>query len=314
MHFGWVIHNRSETGKREVMVRLAQRADRLNFDSIWVTDHIVVPTKVKSRYPYSATGAFPIQPQEDYLEPLTVLTYLAACTERVGLGVSVMILPHRNPILAAKMLSTLDVLSNGRVIAGVGVGWLEEEFQALGLPPFRERGAYSDECIRIFKELWTKEDPVFEGRYHRFRDIKFAPKPLQKPHPPIWVGGQTRRALERAGTLGDAWHPLGLRPPVNLEPDELREAMKVVHEAAAKARRDPKSVGVAFRGPLNLGKSDEPAGRRLLTGSPAQVVDDIRRYRDVGVQHMVFDVLSSDARLIEETIERFAGEVRPKIP
>jgi probable F420-dependent oxidoreductase len=314
MQFGWVIHNRSETGKREVMVRLAQRADRLNFSSIWVTDHVVIPTKVKSRYPYSAAGTFPIQPSEDYLEPLTVLTYLAACTERVGLGVSVMILPHRNPLLAAKMLSTLDVLSNGRVLAGVGVGWLEEEFQALGLPPFRERGAYSDECIRIFRELWTKEDPVFEGRYHRFRDIKFAPKPIQKPHPPIWVGGHTRQALERAGRLGDAWHPLGLRPPVNLEPDELRESMNVVREAAAKAGRDPKSVGVVFRGPLNLMRSDEPAGRRLLTGSPAQVVDDIKRYHAVGVEHMVFDVLTQDVRLIEETMERFASEVRPRIP
>ena len=314
MHFGWVIHNRSETGKRDVMVRLARHADRLDFNSIWVTDHVVLPTRTGSRYPYSATGAFPIQPHEDYLEPLTVLTYLAACTERVGLGVSVMILPHRNPILAAKILSTLDVLSGGRLLCGVGVGWLEEEFRALGLPPFRERGAYSDECIKIFKELWTKEDPVFEGRYHRFRDIKFAPKPIQKPHPPIWVGGHTRRARERAGELGDAWHPLGLRPPVNLEPDELREAMQVVRDAAVKAGRDPKEVGVVFRGPLNLGKADEPAGRRLLTGSPAQVVDDIKRYRDAGVQHMVFDVLTSDARLIEETIERFAGEVRPKIP
>ncbi|MEK7880124.1 MAG: LLM class F420-dependent oxidoreductase [candidate division NC10 bacterium] len=314
MEFGVVIHNRSETGKREVMVGLAQRADRLNFDSIWVTDHVVLPTKVSSRYPYSATGAFPIQPHEDYMEPLTVLAYLAACTERVRLGVSVMILPHRNPILAAKMLSTLDVLSGGRVIAGVGVGWLEEEFQALGLPPFRERGAYSDECIRIFKELWTKEDPSFEGRYHRFRDIKFAPKPLQKPHPPIWVGGQTRRALERAGTLGDAWHPLGLRPPVNLEPDELRDSFKVVREAAAKAGRDPKSVGVAFRGPLNLTKAAEPAGRRLLTGSPSQVADDIKRYHDVEVRHMVFDVLTNDVRLIEETMDRFANEVRPELP
>jgi probable F420-dependent oxidoreductase len=314
MQFGWVIYNRSETGKREVMVRLAQVADRLDFHSIWATDHIVMPTKVKSRYPYSQTGAFPVQPHEDYLEPLTVLAYLAACTERVRLGVSVMILPHRNPILAAKMLSTLDVLSGGRVIAGVGVGWLEEEFQALGLPPFGERGAYSDECLCIFRELWTKEDPSFEGRYHSFRDIKFAPKPIQKPHPPIWVGGQTRRAMERAGTLGDAWHPLGLRPPVSLEPDELREAMTVVRNAAARAGRDPKSVGVAFRGPLNLLKSAEPVARRLLTGSPTQVVDDIKRYHDAGVEQMVFDVLTNDVGLIVGTMERFANEVRPRVP
>ena len=313
MQFGVVIHNRSATGTREIMVRLAQCADRLGFHSVWVTDHIVLPTQSRSRYPYSATGAFPAQPSEDYLEPLTVLSYLAACTERVGLGVSVMILPHRNPIVAAKMLSTLDVLSGGRVITGVGVGWLAEEFEALGLPPFAERGAYSDECLRIFKELWTKDDPVFDGRYHRFRHIKFAPKPLQQPHPPIWVGGQSRRAMRRAGEFGDAWHPIGQRPPAELAPEELSRCLQVVREAATRAGRDPQQVGVAFRAPLSLGKDPEPTGRRLLTGAPGQVVDDIKRYRDVGVQHMVFDVLTNDVAAIEGTMERFANEVRPHI-
>ena len=313
MQFGWVVHNRSVTGTRDTMVKLAQLADRLGFDSIWVTDHIVMPTQITSQYPYSATGAFPAQPAEDYLEPLTVLSYLAACTQRVGLGVSVMILPHRNLLVAAKMLSTLDVLSGGRVIAGVGVGWREEEFQALGLPPFVERGAYSDECLRIFKELWTREDPQFEGRYHRFRDIKFAPKPLQQPHPPIWVGGQSRRAMRRAGELGDAWHPIGQRPPAELPPEQLRDAMQVVREAAARVGRDPQQVGVAFRAPLHLSREAEPAGRRLLTGTPAQVVEDITRYRDVGVHHMVFDVLTNDVSVIEATIERFAQEVRSRL-
>jgi probable F420-dependent oxidoreductase len=313
MQFGWVVHNRSHFGTRENMVRLAQQADRLRFDSIWVTDHIVLPTKTTSRYPYSATGEFPIQPSEDYLEPLTVLGYLAACTERVGLGMSVMILPHRNPLVAAKVVSTLDVLSNGRVLLGVGVGWLEEEFRALGLAPFSERGAYSDECLKIFKELWTKEDPRFEGRYYSFRDIKFAPKPIQKPHPPIWVGGQSRRAMRRAGELGDAWHPIGQRPPTELRPDQLRDALKIVRDAAARAGRDPAQVGVAFRAPLELGASAAPAGRRFLTGSAAQVADDIQRYADVEVHHMVFDVMTNDVGEIADTMERFANEVRPRV-
>jgi probable F420-dependent oxidoreductase len=313
MQFGVVVHNRGATGTREIMVRLAQRADRLGFNSVWVTDHIVLPTQSRSPYPYSASGAFPTHPAADYLEPLTVLSYLAACTERVGLGVSVLILPHRNPLVAAKMLSTLDVLSGGRVIVGVGVGWLAEEFEALGLPPFAERGAYSDECLRIFKELWTKDEPVFEGRYHRFRHIKFAPKPLQQPHPPIWVGGQSRRAMRRAGEFGDAWHPIGQRPPADLAPEELSRCLQVVRDAAARAGRDPQRVGVAFRAPLSLGKDPEPTGRRLLTGSPGQVVDDIKRYRDAGVQHMVFDVLANDVVEIEGAMERFAHEVRPHI-
>ena len=313
MEVGWVVYNRGRIGQREHLVQLAQHAERLEFSSIWVTDHIVMPVEMRSRYPFSATGTFPTEPSEDYLEPLTVLSYLAACTRRVKLGVSALILPHRNPLVAAKTLATLDVLSSGRVLVGVAVGWLEEEFRALGLPPFAERGAYSEECLRIFKEVWTKDDPSFAGRYHSFTGIKFAPKPIQKPHPPIWVGGHSAAARRRAGQFGDAWHPVGQRPPVLLAPDELGQAMLTVREAAERAGRDPLSVTAALRITVKLAATAAPAGRFLLTGSPSQVADDIRRYGDVGVTHLVLDVMTSDPATIAETMDRFANEVRPRL-
>ena len=139
-----------------------------------------------------------------------MLAFLAGQTSRIGLGTSVMIVPHRNPLVAAKSIATLDVLSGGRVILGVGVGWLREEFEVLDLPPFDERGAVTDEYLRAFIELWTSDNPSFHGKYVQFDDISFLPKPVQKPHPPIWIGGESRPAIRRAAQLGNGWHPLGV--------------------------------------------------------------------------------------------------------
>jgi len=310
---GWVVCTRGKIGQRAHVVRLAQHADRLNFSSIWVTDHIVMPVDMQTRYPYSTTGAFPLDPSEDYLEALTVLSYLAGCTERVKLGTSALILPNRNPMVAAKMLATLDVLSNGRLLLGVGVGWLEEEFKALGLPPFAERAAYSDECLRIFQELWTKDDPSFNGRYHSFTGIKFAPKPVQKPHPPLWIGGHTAAARRRAGQFGDAWHPVAQRPAGILSPEDLGQAMVTVRQAAEQAGRDPLSVTIALRIALNLVATAAAADRRPFTGSPSQVADDIRRYAEVGVRHLVLDVMTNDPDTVADAMDRFASEVRPRL-
>ena len=146
------------------------------------------------------------------MDQLTVLAFLAGQTQTIHQVTSVIIVPHRNPLVAAKVLATLDVLSRGRLIVGVGVGWMREEFEALGLPPFAERGAVTDEYIRAFKELWTSDNPSFEGKYCRFSEITFLPKPVQKPHPPIWVGGESRRAMRRTAQLANGWYPIGANP------------------------------------------------------------------------------------------------------
>ena len=195
----------------EIMMELARRADELGFDHLWISDHIVLPNQIAPRYPYDVTGVPPFMANADspWCEPLTALSFLASCTQRIKLGTTVLVVPYREPVLTAKMVATLDYMSGGRVILGVGVGWMEEEFKVLGLDTFHERGKVTDEYLRVFKELWTQEDPSFQGTYSQFSGIKFYPKPAQKPHPPIWVGGNTAPALRRAAWLGDGWLPTG---------------------------------------------------------------------------------------------------------
>ena len=215
MEFGFGIPSRGPMATPENIATLVQTGEKLGFGIIHVSDHIIFPQNINSTYPYSESGAFPGHGRGeagDQLEQLALLSFLAGITTSAKLLTSVMVLPHRPPVLTAKMLATIDVLSQGRLIVGCGVGWMREEFEALGAPPYNERGAVADEYIRAFKELWTQDNPTFEGKYCQFSDVIFAPKPVQKPHPPIWTGGESPAALRRAGRLADAWYPIGSNP------------------------------------------------------------------------------------------------------
>ena len=309
MEFGFSLPSRGQAATMQHMRLLAQHVEALGLDSVWVSDHIIVPRQIDSFYPYDPEGRFPSAPEQDYYEPLTTLAFLAACTTRVRLGTSVLILPYRNALLTAKMVSTLDTLAGGRVILGVGVGWMEEEFVALGLDTFRQRGEVSDEYIRAFRALWTSPQPSFHGQYVRFTDIGFAPKPARQPHPPIWIGGHTRAAISRAARLGDGWHPIGLRPPASLTPDEMRAAVARLRDEASKAGRNPQDMTISFRAPIAFSAAGG-AARKPLTGSPAAIQDDIGRYADCGVSHMVFDIMTTDVAEMQRVMERFARDVK----
>ena len=187
----------------DTLQTIAQRGEVLGFDSLWVADHVVIPTSIGSPYPYSADGQFPVDPRHGMLDPLATLGYLAGVTSRVRLGTWVLVLAHRNPIVTAKMFATLDVLSRGRMMMGAGIGWLEEEIELLGAP-FHRRGALSDEYLAACRELWTNPDPVFEGEFCNFNGFKCEPKPVQE-RLPIWVGGHSARAMQRVATYGDGW-------------------------------------------------------------------------------------------------------------
>jgi probable F420-dependent oxidoreductase len=312
MEFGFSLPSRGPAATMQHLRLLAQDAEALGMDSVWVSDHIIVPRQIDSFYPYDPQGRFPSAPEQAYFEPLTTLTFLAGCTSRVQLGTSVLILPYRNAILTAKMVSTLDALSNGRIILGVGVGWMEEEFVALGLDTYHQRGAVSDEYIRAFRELWTSDQPRFDGRYVRFADIGFAPRPVRQPHPPIWIGGHTAPAIRRAARLGDGWHPIGLRPPAGLTPDEMRIAVAQLRDEAGKAGRNPQQITLSLRAPMAFADS-RGAQRHPLTGSVAAIQDDIGRYADCGVSHLIFDVMTPDVAEIRRVMERFAQDVRPGV-
>ena len=207
------------------------------------------------------------------------------------------------------MLATVDVLSKGRLIVGVGVGWMEEEFVALDAPPFAQRGAVTNEYIRAFKELWASENPTFEGQYCRFSNLTFLPKPVQKPHPPIWVGGHSPRALRRTAELGDAWHPVGAIPAAPMEPEELSGHLTTIRRYAERAGRDPGKIEVAMKAPLN-DTSLTPAGHhRRFSGTPDEVLQDVGIYSDLGVDYMIFDIRQPDLGQTLERMDWFAQEV-----
>ena len=311
MEYGFYLPNSGAGAEPDALADIAKQGDRLGFYCMVMPDHILQPNQVDSTYPYSLTGDILAAGQSgdgEWPEQITTLAYLAGVTERIRLVTSVMIIPYRNPILTAKMLSTLDMLSKGRLILGAGVGWMEEEFELLDAPPFAERGAVTNEYLRAFIELWTKDNPKFEGKYVNFSDITFLPKPVQKPYPPIWIGGQSKPAIRRAAQIGDCWHPVGAIPAAPLEPEELAENLVLLRDYADKAGRDPSPIQVSVKAPLyDAGDSNGP--RRRFTGSADAVRQDVQTYSDVGVTHLIFDFRTGEPKQTEDRMARFAEEV-----
>ena len=311
MEYGFYLPNSGASAEPDALAGIARLGDRLGFYCMVMPDHILQPNQVKSTYPYSLTGDILAAGQSgngEWPEQITTLAYLAGVTEGIRLVTSVMIIPYRNPILTAKMLATLDMLSKGRLILGAGVGWMEEEFELLDAPPFAERGAVTDEYLRAFIELWTKDEPEFDGKYVNFSGITFLPKPVQKPYPPIWIGGQSIPAIRRAARIGNCWHPVGAIPAAPLEPEELAQNLVTLREYASKAGRDPSEIQVSVKAPLyDAGDSSGP--RRRFTGSADEVCRDVQTYADVGVTHLIFDFRTADPHQTEDRMARFAEEV-----
>jgi probable F420-dependent oxidoreductase len=315
--FGVALTLRGPLADAALVETVASRAEALGFASFFVTDHIVLPRSMTgSRYPYSASGEYPGGGAQPFLEPLMMLSFLAGRTHRIRLGVSVLVIPCRNPLMTAKMLATCDVIAGGRLILGAGVGWLQEEFDALHAPPFSLRGQVTDEYLELIRRAWTIDPVSFEGRFYQTPAVHVLPKPLQPNGIPIWVGGHTDAAVRRAGLLGDAWHPLGMRPPAVIAPHDYRTKVNQLHSWAERARRDPRSIELTYRAPLAIypDRGNLPSGERpMFQGCASQVLEDIERYREVGVTHFVFDPLSSDQAGILATMDRFADAVAAKI-
>ena len=272
--------------RREPIIAFARRVEALGYDSLWVSDHVVIPWRIASRYPYNASGDFPLPPTGDFLEPLTALALVAGVTDRIALGTSVLVLPHRHPVLAAKMLATLDHLAPGRVICGAGVGWMREEIELLGAP-YARRGAWSDEAIRVMRACWTEERAAFSGEFFRFEPVGCRPRPARGTIP-IWIGGHTERAFRRVVELGDGWHAAF---PTHAD---LGHALSRLRDACAKAGRDPATLTVSARMGL---PTKQPAADTLAS---------VRALRDIGVQHLILEPAVRDAATMTAVVERFA--------
>jgi probable F420-dependent oxidoreductase len=313
MRFGFYLPTRGGTARPEALTTLVRRGEALGFHSAVIADHVVFPTEVRSKYPYTVSGAFP--GHGDALEQLTLMAFLAGITTRVRLVSSVMILPHRNPVLTAKMLATVDVLSQGRLTVGVGVGWLREEFEALYAPDFDRRGAVSNEYLRIFKTLWTQDPADFSGQFYQFKALRCLPQPVQKPHPPLWIGGHSRPALRRVAKYGDGWHPVGANPAVPLRPQEVQAAREDLKRFLEAEGRDLRAVTISLKAPLyDVSSSAEQRPgieRRPFSGSAEQVIEDISAYSHVGVSELIFDFRSEALHESLERMEHFASVIKP---
>jgi probable F420-dependent oxidoreductase len=304
MHIGLQPPTSGPLATPAFIAELAQMADRLRFHSLYVTDHVVIPAQVSSRYPYNASGILAAGPDDPYYEPVSLLGYLAGCTTSIRLGTSVLVLPYRQPVVVAKQLACIDALSGGRIMLGIGTGWMDEEFRILGAPPFAERGAITDEYIEVFRRIWRETRPSFQGHYVRFPALGANPKPSQPAGIPILVGGHARPAIRRAARLGDGWMPL------KLPPDDLEPKLGYLREQALAAGRDPASLAVSLRLGLRMASSstERRAGEEepltTLTGRPRDLLPIIESYHRLGVTEIAFDFRTcGNEDEVRETVE-----------
>lgn len=295
---------------KEMVLPVAEAAERLGFASVWAAHHVTLPYERSSRYPYGRSGTeVAMSPGMQWLDPLVTLSMVGAVTERVRLGTSVLVLPYRNPVNLAAEAAALDVLSDRRLVLGVGAEWMREEFRALGIDP-AERGPRTDEHIEVLRTLWTEDPASFDGQFTRFESIVLATTPRTEGGPPIWVGGNTDVALRRALRLGDGWHGF------EVYPEDMPGVQERLARAGDELGRDPAGLALSVvRGLIPPGREEESfiPERRMLAGSAAAIVDELGRYAELGVEEVVIQV-SLLAPLVPEALEWTAAEVLPDLP
>jgi probable F420-dependent oxidoreductase len=284
MIFGLNLPNYSRLGHRDAVTAIAERAEELGYASLWTSDHVLLPRTLP-------------EPYGNLLETFTTLSYLAARTERIGLGTGILVLPQRDPLLAAKQAATVHHLSGGRLTLGVGVGWIEQEYGYLR-SDFRGRGHTADEYIPAMRALFEEDKPEFHGPHIGYSDVLFSPRP--SPRLPIMVGGTSRAALKRAATLGDGWYG------ISLTPEKVAAAVTTLDQYG---RKD--GFGVSLRNEARIGGSENGGG---LHGSAAEIADQVGRYSAAGVDQLVLEVEATELDDFLDQMTRFTREVAPRLP
>jgi probable F420-dependent oxidoreductase len=301
-----------ETGRSSLAcVDLAVHAEQAGFDSVWVTDHVVLPEVRSAAYPHNESGTFPYSWDQDIHDPLALLGALAYATHRVDIGVAVLVIPYRHPLVTAKMLATIDQLSQGRLVLGAGVGWLRDEFVALGLPDavFEHRGSVTEDHLRAMRAAWTAAGPAsHDGPWTSFDSVGTLPQPARGGHLPVWVGGKGDRALRRAVRLGDGYLAIAS------DATTLAAEVARLRELADSAGRDPSELTVALIDGIVV--TGRPLGpdRSPLHGTAPQIVEGLQAFAGAGLDHLVAGVRSQgDATYAGAVaaLDEVAAEVLP---
>jgi probable F420-dependent oxidoreductase len=317
MQFGFNLPNSGALADPEIMTRIALEGEALGFDYLTVTDHVTLPDMAEPGYPYSESGAFYSTDSAYRHEMLTLAAYLAAVTKRVRLVLAVLVVPNRPAVLAAKQLATIDVLSGGRLTVGIGAGWLKAEFDAVVTTPFAERGAVTDEYVAAFKTLWTEKKPVIAGKYVQYDRLLLEPKPVRKPHPPIWVGGESGPSLRRAAKFGDAWYPIGTTNAHLLDSlPRYRAGVARLRQLTEAAGRPANAVALTYR--IKRYGADLPdrasdGERRLFSGSDSDIVGDIHALQDIGVTAIDFDFERPQEATVIAEMRSFRERILAKV-
>lgn len=292
MRYGVAIPHANVFATPDAIRTMARAVEDLGFDSIWVSDHIIVP---------EGSSYIP----EFMTEPLATLAFLAAETSHVTIGTSVLIVPYRDPVFTAKFLSTIDTLSNGRLVVGAGAGWLEQEFEAMGVP-FAERGPRTDEYLRVFRNLWETDTSSFDGTWKSYTSMRMFPKAAasRRGTIPIWVGGDGRASIRRAAELGDGWHP------INLAPIEFAEHIERYRTECARFGRQPGPVCLRH---MPGGRTRPGGGAWPLSGNPEEQAADIRAYAEAGLDELMLSLPARNMQELLTTLRKFMREVAPRV-
>jgi probable F420-dependent oxidoreductase len=282
IRIGVALPNYGTLAEPETLLRAARQAEAAGIDSVWVSDHLVAPLQVKSVYPYDPSPqprAADLTNLTRFYDPLATLAFLAGATSHVRLGVSVYVVPLRNPVVTANTVASIDALSGGRVIFGAGTGWLAEEFAAMQVP-FADRGPRTDAYLRMCKACWTEDVVTFNDPFYSAPPLRCEPKPAQRPHPPIWIGGNGMASMRRCVRLGDGWHP------IDLSPAELAEKVKVLRALCMHGGREPEALTVSLRTSLRFREHDDE-GSLPLHGTCEKIREVIAAYEAAGLHYLV---------------------------
>jgi probable F420-dependent oxidoreductase len=309
MKVGILLPHVGENATRESVLYIAKQAEDEGLDSIWAIERLLWPVKPQTPYGGIPNAPIPVEYQ-NVLDPLDTLTYLAADTDRISLGTSIIDMLFHNPVVLARRFATLDVLSGGRVIAGFGLGWSKDEFDASGIP-FRHRGTRADEYLQVLKRIWTDDVAEFRGQFYNIPASKIGPKPVQKPHPPILLGGFSPKSFSRVVNHANGWIPIAGFAPL----EQLEQAVNGLREAARKANKNPADIRVVVLSyPNVLDSSSESSSsnqqRSPMSGTIDQIGSDINRIKAMGAEHIIFGYafspLGTDVKKMMEVTKQLA--------